>query len=342
MDKLCPDLHWLNLVVMRLSALVSIAFCLTATVFGGPIDKPTEYMYLWGGLEPDSFLYWPVKPIDTLPLTLVRSGKRTEAFELCLQRMKKTKGDAQFFYAIQAASLGFGLYRSREVALYLARDARELEMKQLNSHSQVFEMESDRMLAIVFAFRLSVQSEFELGAKHHPKMLIEDSRFSHIEGELKRRTFSRIEHLCVLATLVDFESHSTPMDKRLNPSGNARQHDPRFSQRAWKAALAKNPTSPELNMVVSTKMRLAYLDGGPDYFANITKYAETALKLNPSYSRAMVRIAEFKFIEDPHRSKLLLEEAIRLKGLLPSELKLAHTLLANIEKRKNPKGVSRV
>lgn len=68
-----------------------------------------------GGVDRDSYIYWPSKPVDSRPLELLAAGKRDDAFKFCLQKMDTTRGNSKYFYAVQASTIGFSLGKSHLV-----------------------------------------------------------------------------------------------------------------------------------------------------------------------------------------------------------------------------------
>lgn len=309
---------------------VAILLSLGLTSFGVPacaqtrLQNPQTLYYLWGGVDRDSLLYWPTKAPDMRPLQLVKAGKRGEAFQYCFSKMKSTKGDLQFFYLIHAASMGFGLSKTDLVLEYLTQGIESWYWKWWKGGQGKVDIDDNLLLALEYSFQLAKGSHNPYAEdtgfykKYVDKVWVYNA-ISVRRRELESRSLKRVDHLCVSAVIESYKDHTS---KSAVTSGG-RQYDPRPMQKAWLRALAKDPKNPELNMVVSHAMRTAYMDGGPDYFANIIKYAESALKYNPQYSRAMVTIGFYDIKNNPRRSKLLLEEAIRIGGCLPEELERA-------------------
>lgn len=304
-----------------LLALTCIATSAVAQI--QPTVHPTKTDYLWGGIGQDSYLYWPTTPASFRPLELVKAGRRQEAFDYCFSRMKTTKGEEHFFYAIQAASLGFGLKKSHLVSEYLASKLK-IDNRAYLSAETPKRLSNDEVLSFLFAHSLaqgslssSQRNPSWEAIQHKPNYMF---ALSITMDEWNKRSYSRAEHLCVRAELV----------WRLTSGGGSPQFDPRALQAAWRLALSKAPKSAEINLVLSRFSQMVYQMEVDRAIADTLKYAENALRLAPNNPRAKSRVGVLINRKDPRRAKLLLEDAVKSGGLLPSELAEAREKLKYI------------
>lgn len=261
-----------------------------------------EEFYPWGGIDETSQVYWPTKPPDVRPLQLAKAGNREEAFRYCFAKMKSTTGELRFFYIVQAASMGFGIWKTQAVVKELLPEYLGLERQ--NSGSKRVRPGYDNSLILGLAFSAHLANEAGGGARSHPSFRswltyynANQSNLVDIRNRWRDIAYTEVTHLAVIASMVRHESRYSPTARQL-----------------WKTVLKSNPNSPQLNLLMSELFNSGMAVEGPGNTWKtvqdidpdaVQKYAEAALKLDPDNVRAIAAVAHSISYKDPARAKAL-------------------------------------
>lgn len=326
-----------------LRASASLLFLIAASnIFpqgakGQPLTKSDiqllrESYFVWGGVDTRSYVYWPVTPPDLKPLLLVKAGKREEAFSYCFSKMKATDGDLKFFYTIQAASMGFGIWKTHLVVSELLPEYRRVKQNAKRQHLEL--VGNDRFLELSLAYAVTLAGASGMGMERDPKVQAwkklrnsnEDTIRTAIDDSLNRR-YTKVEHIAVAAVITSLESYRKPTAYEL-----------------WSTVLRTDPKSPQLNLAMSIiassrKIGQALVDGKiveiPDENTSARPdYAERALALDPNNVRALYRVASNVSYTDRTRAIALFTKCLALGTGPAIEIESAKARLAELKSAK--------
>lgn len=292
-----------------------------------------EHDFAWGGVDSRSYVYWPVTPPDVKPLQLVKAGKREEAFLYCFAKMKETKGDLKFFYSIQAASMGFGIWQSPKVVDALMPEYNLAVLKAKKQRLSVAKSDPDIALSIAFAIRLSGHAGADMPNHRNSQSWQNTWRANSVSLQTalysyQEATYSRTEHRAVSAVLTSLNSFRRPTA---------------FDQ--WKSVLEINPKNPQLNLAMSYFASITNIENvqgkGDVYHRSAPegtglRFAERALELDPDNVRAMYSVAIFVEFKDPARAKALLNRYLDV-GIGPAPERIKARVVLDDLNRRNPK-----
>lgn len=279
----------------------------------------------WGGVDQGSYVYWPTTPPDMKPLQLVKAGKREEAFQYCMSKIDTTKGDTRFFYSIQAASMGFGLFKSHLVVAKLEPFVKGLlNPKDPMNPNLVLSLKSE-LLAMHFAARLAVHSTGRIETDPRVKPILDIANGTkktilwHLgPDEVRKMQFSKLEHIAVYSTIAF-----------LDPNDDYEKVVP-----MWSRVVQKYPQRADFRLMLKKFSSRFYGDktySKAEWDAP-ERHAEAALKIDPEYDRAISSVAWAVSSSDPVRSEALIRKYLRLgTGPVP-EIESARALLDWLEK----------
>lgn len=311
--------------------LLLITLSASTSFSAPPLVRPAPSMrhskYPWGGIDWYSHVYWPVSPPDVKPLQLVKGGKQQEAFDYCLSKLKTTQGDLRFFYTVQAASLGFGIWQTHRVVGALLPTYRKAKKEAWTKHESLASVDPGLLLGMAFA--VSLADTNSLDERTRPAVIAWEQMMFRDQATIMDAyenystvKSTRLEHRAVVALIAADRVIDTP-------SGRER----------WKLVLRSNPSNSGLNLVMSTLYSRGFSRPAPNGKSVVTedideeamiKYAEAALSLDPTNVRAMYQVANFTSHKTRSRSIALLERYLQAGTGPVSEIEAAKKLLARL------------
>lgn len=168
--------------------------------YGQTADEWITRGFPLGGIDRDSYLYWPTKPPDLRPLQMVKAGKRAEAFALCLSQIGKTKGDERFFYSVQATTLGYSLGKSHivygQVRKLLALESPQGFYKDLRVKNEDW---------LLLAYIRAVCDRMPSAKLEWKKMRASAHELSFASNFALTTEFTRVEHLFLQGTMAHLD-----------------------------------------------------------------------------------------------------------------------------------------
>lgn len=294
------------------------------------VERYLSLNYPLAGIDEKSYLYWPVTPPDMEPLRLVRAGDHEGAFNYCFKKMQETGGNLQLFYAVQASTAGYQVHKVDQVVDYISNQIyADPERRFLNEREFVSD---ELMLAQLFASRVhGYANQWDPDPERRKIHYFGPNSHDHLHSDLVERFFSRtfdqVEKLCVAAEILQ---DLTP-PSNLPPPRGVQHYDPTAYQRAWKLALDKNPKSPGLNLAASQAFLILPEIQNDKLIRQSERYAEEALRLEPSNSRAALVVARNIRRSDPQRAKKLFRQIILDPNVLETERSSAKKSLQSLE-----------
>lgn len=165
--------------------------------YAQPSDEWITRGFPLGGIDRDSYLYWPTKPTDLRPLQMAKVGKRADAFALCLSQIDKSKGDDRLFYSVQATTLGFSLGKSHLV-YGKVRKLVVPEIPQALFHDLHVKKEDWLLLAYIGA----VCDQMPIAQPEWKKLRASAHELNYASRFALTAEFSRVEHLFLQGTMA--------------------------------------------------------------------------------------------------------------------------------------------
>lgn len=295
-------------------------------------QQPRHELYFpWGGIDQNSYMYWPTNAPDTKPLLLAKAGRRDLAFSYCLTKLDSATGTTMLFYSVQAASMGYGLVQSHEVIQRLLpkyRSQRRLAVSR--SRSYVAE-DPDLALSLAFATTLSIHSTSDIRSHKGFKALQNIQSNNSFEvirvlNDVRNYKFTSSTHQAIMATLSHLLSFRKP-----SPEDQ------------WKPILQADPDNPSALLIMATLTAVTIY--GSDATGKIVPlyepdpdaplhYAELAFKHAPNNVRAIFSLAQHVKHSDPARAKALLTRYLAIGTGPEPEKAAAKRMLAELSRGK--------
>lgn len=283
--------------------------------------------FVWGGVDADSYVYWPSTPPDMRPLELVKSGKREQAFQYCMSKMDTTKGDLRFFYSVQAASLGFGLFKSHHVAAKLAplvsKPVLNLPSAQRSAAALTYRNE---LLAMSYSIRLAGmslnRSQSDPRGEEIRTLSFRKPPFywSAVPELVREMKHTRLEHVAVYSTIA-FNDPNDRHEKVVPMWSNVVQ---KYPKRADFRLMLKSYSN---HLVDGIKYTQADRDAP-------RRHARIAYELDPKNVRAIYAAGGSYMSSDPVRSERLIRQYLALNTDPKYEIDRAKAVLDFLEKSK--------
>lgn len=258
-------------------------------------DRTSVTGFVWGGIDEGSYVYWPDLIVDQKPLALVKAGRRQEAFDYCFAKMDTTKGSTKFFYSVQAASMGFGLFKTYLVAEKLGSEYNQVLRESTKDGDSDPYFDTNFLLALNFAYSLAAYSgndDFD-NPKFKPTKKLLDAHPMYLtlaKRALAGRSYSTLAQKAVAATLA-FVRRDKAKD---------------WSQRhvLWQHVMSSDPKNPAY-VLVSSRFHSVFVGEpvAPGKFDTADKLIVKAYNLNPNYDRAVYQMGSMTMYTKPSESE---------------------------------------
>lgn len=274
-----------------------------------------DSLYYWGGVDRNSHVYWPVKPIDMRPLELAKLGKREEAFQYCFSRIGSSKSEQKAFYIVQAASFGFGLKKTHIV--YAKVKSQLLPNGFHRSSSSPTDID-ERVLLL--AFVASVASMVERPYPDWETVSRKSTETSSIVSASLDVSYTRTEHKFIQAAIA---ANSLWFGK---------------ARLLQEQALMKTPDSADAWLALAR----TYMRGGDQIGHTVEidtvrslRFIRKARTLDPSNARAKYLEAAHIYSTDPALASKLFRQFLDSKVGSPGEREFANETLTRLARRKS-------